>query len=390
LELKPAFTDAWTNLGSALQIDEKYHEALAAHHRALELDPNHVEAHYNLGTSLQAQGRWDEALASYDQALRLKPEYAEARFNRSFVRLSRGEFAEGWPDYAWRLKCKKYPRRELSAPLWNGSPMPGRTILLHAEQGLGDTLQFIRYAPRVEQLANVVVEVQKPLIPLLEQSGYRNLIARGSPLPAFDVHAPLLSLPGILETTLETIPAEVPYLSAKPELVEAWRLRLAEWPEFRVGINWQGNSQFTFDKFRSVPLAEFAPLARAPGVRLVSLQRGEGLDQLEQLGAELSIVDLGPDVDQAAGAFMDTAAILKNLDLVVTSDTAMAHLAGALGVQVWLAVGFAPEWRWLQDRTDSPWYPTMRLFRQTKIGDWTTVFAEMADELVRQATANTI
>jgi len=260
--------------------------------------------------------------------------------------------------------------------------------VLVAEQGLGDTLQFIRYVPLIERDGSVIFEVQTPLLPLLEQSGFRNLIPRGAPLPHYDVHAPLLSVPGILGSTLETLPADVPYLKAKPELIDQWRTRLSEWPGFHVGINWQGNSQFTFDKFRSVPLAEFAPLVQLPGARLISVQRGEGLDQLAELGTELSIVDLGPDVDTVAGAFMDTAAILKNLDLLITTDTAIAHLAGGLGVPVWLAVGFAPEWRWLQDRADSPWYPTMRLFRQPQIDDWRSVFQKMAAELQAKLTAD--
>jgi hypothetical protein len=234
--------------------------------------------------------------------------------------------------------------------------------------------------------ARVIVEVQAPLLPLLTQSGFANLVPRGQQLPPFDVQAPLLSLPGIFATTLATIPAKVPYLSVNADRIESWRTRLSEWPGLRVGIAWQGNADYEFDRQRSIPLAEFAPLAEVPGVRLLSLQKFDGLDQLAALRDRFGIVDLAPQLD-LDGAFLDTAAVMLNLDLVITSDSAVAHLAGALGVPVWMALAAVPEWRWLRERDDSPWYPTMRLFRQRRRGDWHEVFQRIAAQLQPLAAA---
>jgi hypothetical protein len=272
--------------------------------------------------------------------------------------------------------------------------------LLHAEQGLGDIIQFIRYAPLVKQSGGTtLLECPPSLVPLLTTcSGIDCLIPRGSQLPAFDVQAPLMSLPGILGTSLATVPAAVPYLAASPELIERWRGTIEPIADYRIGIAWQGDPNFLWDRYRSIPLRQFAALANVPGVRLVSLQKGPGREQLASVAGELAVIE--PAVmagspgratttmlDEANGAFMDTVAVMKNLDLVVTSDTAIAHLAGALGVRVWVALSAAPDWRWLRDRDDNPWYPTMRLFRQRKLGDWDEVFAQMAGELRQQVCA---
>jgi hypothetical protein len=251
---------------------------------------------------------------------------------------------------------------------------------LYAEQGLGDTLQFVRYARLLkEQGAAVVVECQKALLPLLARCpGIDRLAALGGPQPAHDVCAPLMSLPYHLGTRLGTIPADVPYLMADPALIESWRCALAVRPGFKIGIAWQGNPQYTGDKERSISLTEFAPLAAIPGVQLVSLQKGAGSEQLRAAAALCSVIDLGSRLDEEAGAFMDTAAVMKNLDLVVTADTVISHLAGALGVPVWVALPKVPDWRWLLEREDSPWYPSTRLFRQDRAGDWKSVFARIA------------
>jgi tetratricopeptide (TPR) repeat protein len=386
LELNPKSPEALANLGATLQMQGNFEEAIGYHRRALEQDPNHHRAHYSMAAAFHAQHRFDEALASYAEAIRIRPEFAEAHYNRSFVWLTRGEFAQGWRDYDWRFKCKDYKGRKFEAPRWDGSPLEGRTLLVHAEQGLGDTLHFIRYAPlAARQGGQVYVEVQPALVPLLKSSGFAGIIPGGSPLPRFDVHASLLSLPGVLGTTLETIPATVPYLAPDPKLLKAWRGRLDAIRGFKVGIVWQGNTAYTFDHLRSIPLAELAPLAEVEGVRLVSLQKNAGAEQLSALEGQFTVVDLGSTLDTDAGAFMDTAAVMCNLDLVITSDTAAAHLAGALGVPVWVALSAAPEWRWMHDRDDSPWYPTMRLFRQPALGDWPAVFAGMKDALVKLA-----
>jgi hypothetical protein len=247
---------------------------------------------------------------------------------------------------------------------------------------LGDTLHFIRYLKVLERTGGrVFFEVQPILAPLLKASGYRGVIPRGSPLPRFDVQIPLMSLPMALSTTLETIPAEVPYLAADSRLIKTWRTHLRSIAGFKIGAVWQGNPQYAMDHFRSFPLAQLAPLAEIEGVQLVSLQKHAGSEQIAALEGRFTVVDLSSTLDTTAGAFMDTAAVMCNLDLVVTSDTAAAHLAGGLGVPVWLALPTVAEWRWLRTRSDSPWYPTMRLFRQSRRGEWPDVFAQMKDAL---------
>jgi hypothetical protein len=275
------------------------------------------------------------------------------------------------------------PSRNFPQPQWDGSPLEGRTILIHAEQGLGDTIQFIRYAPLVKRRGGtVIVECQPVLSQLLAGCpGIDRLIAQGSPLPAFDVHVPLLSLPRIFGTTLADVPAEVPYLFADAALIERWRDELAGVPGVKIGIAWQGNTRFPADCMRSIPLTHFAPLAQVDGVRLFSLQKGPGREQLAATAAYLPVIDLADRLDEKAGGFMDTAAVVKNLDLIITSDTAIAHLAGALGVPVWVGLALGADWRYLLGREDSPWYPTMRLFRQTRLGDWDGVFERIASEL---------
>jgi hypothetical protein len=345
------------------------------------LNPDFAEAHSNLGLLMQSKGKRDHAMACYRHALEIKPDYPEARNNHSLLLLLMGCFREGWPEYEWRWKCKGQEERVFPQPRWTGSSLAGRTLLVHSEQGLGDTLQFIRYAELLRhQGGTVMIEVQPSLLPLLTQSGFQGLVGKGTPLGDFDVHVPLLSLPGIFETSLETIPGGVPYLSADPQGVEHWQHVLRDTAGFRVGVAWQGNPNYKGDRLRSIPLSHFRVLAQ-DGVELISLQKGFGSEQMAEIAGKFKVRDLGGSVDTEHGAFMDTAAIMKNLDLVVTSDTAVAHLAGALGVPVWVALPFSPDWRWMLDRTDSPWYPTMRLFRQSRSDDWETVFHTMAQAL---------
>jgi tetratricopeptide (TPR) repeat protein len=386
LELKPDYAEAQLNLGNVLRDRAELDEAIACYHRALELKPDYSEAHGNLGTAFYDQGKLDDALACYDRAVALKPDSAEARFNRCVVWLLLGNLREGWPEYECRWRTKQFQPLPFRQPLWDGQPLPGKTILLHAEQGLGDAIQFIRYAPLVQQAgARVVVECQRPLLRLLAGCrGVDKLIGRGDDLPPFDVYAPLLSLPGIFQTRLDNVPAEVPYLFAAPSLVEHWRGRLLNLPGFKVGIAWQGASGHLRDRWRSIPLRYFAPLAEIAEVRLVSLQKHGGSDQLAEVAEQFQVVDFAEELDEAAGPFMDTAALMTQLDLVITSDTVTAHLAGALGVPVWVALPAVPDWRWLLDRSDSPWYPTMRLFRQQKPADWTGVFDEIKSALLRR------
>jgi hypothetical protein len=294
-----------------------------------------------------------------------------------------GRFEQGWPGYEWRWKVEEFGALPpLHQPQWDGSPLEGRTILIRTEQGLGDTLQFIRYIPLVHRRGGRVILLSQPPLTRLQACipGVERLLAHGDPVPEFDVHVPLLSLPGLLGTRLETVPADVPYLEAEPPLVEAWRHRLGSYPGFKVGIVWQGNPKYLQDRARSTCLAQFAPLARVPGVHLFSLQKGPGAEQLTARTEWFPVTDLGSGLAD----FADTAAVLKHLDLVVSVDTSVAHLAGALGLPVWVALPHAADWRWLMGRDDSPWYPTMRLFRQTGPGQWEDVFRRIAEALGRR------
>lgn len=383
LRLRPEFAKAHNNLGIGYWYKGRFEEAAASYRRAIELMPEMAEAHNNLGNVLRDQGRFDEALTSYRQAEELKPNYCDPHWNQSLVWLVQGDFERGWAEYEWRWQLKNFKRRQCPQPLWDGSPLAGRTILLAAEQGLGDTLQFIRYAPLVRQHgATVLAEVQKPLRQLLGGlAGVDRLLVQGEATPEFDVYAPLLSLPRLLRTTLANVPADVPYLHADAALVAKWRDEVASLPGFRIGIAWQGSPANRTDRGRSIPLECFEALARVPGITLVSLQKGLGSEQIAALADRFHVVDFGKQLDEESGPFMDTAAVMRHLDLVVTCDSSLAHLAGALGVPVWIGLMLSPDWRWLLKRDDSPWYPTARLFRQSRVGDWREVFERMAAAL---------
>jgi len=386
LRLRPDYPEAHNNLGTVLCEEGKMAEAVIHWEQALRLRPDYANAHNNLGRALLEQGKMAEAVASYQQALRLRPGDAEAHNNLSMLWLLLGNFEQGWPEYEWRLQMKDFPPALRPQPCWDGRPLDGKTILLYAEQGLGDTLQFIRYAAVVKQRGGTVVaECQPALLRVLAGcAGIDHLLPQGGPLPACDVRAPMLSLPLLCGTTVTTIPAEVPYLVADRSRIEHWRDRLAVVSGFKVGICWQGNPRNKNDRRRSVPLAQFAPLAAIRGVHLVSLQKGPGVDQLG--GLDFDVVDLGSKLDEE-GAFVDTAAVMQSLDLLISVDSAVAHLAGALGMPVWLALSFSPAWRWLLEREDSPWYPSMRLFRQPQPGQWPAVFERIAKEARKLVTS---
>lgn len=370
------------NRALVLQEMDRFDESAAAFRRCLELEPNHVVALNNLGNILGKRGKPDEGLRYLDRALALRPNFALAHYNRSLALLSLGRLKEGFAESEWWLQSNADKWRKLPQPTWDGSPLSGQTLLVHAEQGLGDTLQYVRYLALVQQrVGHVLFGTSKSALPLLRQSGYRNLVLRDEPLPPFDFQVPLPSLPYLFGTTLETIPADVPYLTASPRLIELWQARLSAYDGFKVGIVWQGNKSFGDDRFRSFPLTCFAPLAAIGGVRLFSLQKGDGSEQIGELGGAFEVIEFGDQVDNESGTFMDTAAIMKNLDLVICSDTSSAHLAGALGVKLWIALAHVPDCRWMQNRDDSPWYPSARLFRQPDFGDWAAVFQAMAKEL---------
>jgi tetratricopeptide (TPR) repeat protein len=379
IEVRPDNARTHSNLAAILEFVGQFDEAIDRCRQALVIQPEYPGAHHNMGYILTAIGDFNGAAASYDRALELDAGLAKARYHRATLALLAGDWQKGWDGYEARWEAGRLPKPMFSQPQWSREKLDGRTILVHTEQGFGDTFQFIRYAPLVkEQRATVVVECARPLLPLLATCpGIDQLIGAGDELPAFDFHCPLLSLPGAFQTRLETIPANVPYLFVEQGLVEQWREKLKGVSGFRIGINWQGRSGQGYFRRRDFPLESFEPLAKLPGLRLINLHKGEGRKELAGWKDRLAVIDPGDDVDKAHGAFMDTAAIMMNLDLVITSDTSIAHLAGALGVPVWLALPFVPDWRWLLARSDSPWYPTMRLFRQKSLGDWASVFAEM-------------
>jgi len=381
LRLRPGFAEAHLNLGIALALLGDPAEAIVQYQEALRLRPDMFETHSNLGLALAHLGQHDQALPLYQRALDHLPDYAGAHFSRALTWLAQGNFAQGWAEFEWRWRLPESPPRPVSQPLWDGGPLDGKTILLHAEQGQGDTIQFIRYAPLVQQRGGrVVVECQATLISLLAGCrGIDQLVASGAPLPPFDLHCPLLSLGRIFKTDMASIPADIPYLGAEAGRVERWRRELRELGGFTIGIAWQGSLGHRWDRLRSIPLSQFAPLAGVPGVRLISLQVGAGREQLEALGGRFPVTDLGSRFDPTS--FEDAAAAVMALDLVVTVDTALAHLAGALGAPVWVALSVGSEWRWLLSRAESPWYPTMRLWRQQQIGDWGEVFERMAGDL---------
>jgi tetratricopeptide (TPR) repeat protein len=387
LELEKDSAEGLANLGSCLRQQGKIEEAIGYARRAIALDPTQHGAQSTLGQCLQIQGHFAEALASYDRALAIKPDHADYHYFRATLWLTTGDFDRGWPEYEWRLKTVN-GTAEHPAPRWKGEPLNDEKIVVYAEWGLGDTLHFARYIPLVRRRGgNVFFQAHAGLIPLLEESGFEQVV----PLGARDAHhyrwqIPLLSLPSVFRTGRDKIPCAVPYLQARPALVEQWRDRLRDLAGLRIGIFWQGRMAWAADP-RSIPLAEFEPLARVAGVALVSLQKQDTASQLRDLGGRFEVLSFGEELDASGGAFMDTAAIMKNLDLVVTCDTSTAHLAGALGVPVWVALPRASEWRWMTDREDTPWYPTMRLFRQRHGGGWKEVFDRMADRLTGLAAA---
>ncbi len=376
IALAPAVAEAHNNLGNLCLARGRIDEAIGCFERAEALSPETAEIAFNLGNALRADGNIVAAEAAYRRAIARRFDYPDAHVNLALLLLGRGAFAEGGGEYEWRWKLTPPPSslRQFVAPAWNGEASPGR-VLLHAEQGLGDTIQFCRFfAMAAARCQQAILEVPPTLVRLLEPlREIGPVVAAGSTLPPFDAHCPLMSVPWRLGVTPSQLAAGRPYLKAEPELVEKWQGRWLD-SGLRIGIAWQGNPRARIDRGRSIPLKQFGPLAALPGVTLISLQKQHGLDQTGDLPALVSYeteLDVGPD------AFVDTAAVMACLDLVVTSDTAVAHLAGALGRPVWLALEKEPEWRWRLASDSSPWYPTMWLFRQETTGDWTGVFARM-------------
>ncbi len=381
LALKPDYVDALYNRGNALKDLWRYAEALQSYDRALVFKPDYTEALGNRGNVLEDMRRFEEALASYARALAIKPDYAIAHWNESLCRLRSGDFEIGWQKYEWGWESgeRGKTKRDFPQPLWlGGQPLNGKTILLHAEQGLGDTIQFCRYARLLaEKEATVLLEVQPPLTPLLKHlEGVHQVLAKGGTLPAFDYHCPLPSLPLAFHTRLETIPAQEKYIYSDEVRVAAWQNKLGQRVKPRIGLVWSGSAGHRNDRNRSIPLADFVKLLSA-GMEFISLQRDVRPADGKLLLARKDIAHFGDDLAD----FADTAALIELVDLVITIDTSVAHLAGAMGKAVWILLPFNSDFRWLLDRDDSPWYPSARLFRQPAMGDWDSVLTRVKREL---------
>jgi tetratricopeptide (TPR) repeat protein len=420
VDLKPTYAQALNNMGKALTAQGRAREALGYYERAIQAQPNYAEAFFNLGNAYRGLELTDESISCYRNALRLNPRYthalvnlgnrlreqailsprrdftaamhcydsalsvdpkfAEAHYSRATLQLLVGDWANGWAGHErrWGTGLQLLAPRTFQQPQWKGEPLAGKTIFIHAEQGLGDTLQFVRYVSIVKLMGpSVIMECPPPLANLLSTCrGIDRLIVSGDEIPGFDYHVPLLSLPYIFNTTPLTAPNQVPYLYADPNLVGQWRKRLEHLRGYRIGINWRGRTGQGPYRRRDIPLECLVPLSEMPGVNLISLQK-DGHEQIVASPLANRVFEPSDDFDTFNGAFMDTAAVMNCVDLVISSDTSVSHLAGALGVQAWLVLPSLPDWRWLLDRSDSPWYPTMRLFRQTKLGDWQGPFEEI-------------
>ena len=383
LRIQSDYAGAYSNLGAVLQLQGRLPEAVACLQKALLLQPDSAEAHYRLGSALHAQGKLEDAAALYAQALALAPDHVGAQFDRSMLQLLQSDYAIGWRNCESRFRVKKIAPRSFPQPLWHGEPLNGARILLHDEQGLGDSLQFLRYLPGVHAAGgSVILAVQKKLRRIATQlPGVACLVHAGDPLPPFDWHCPLMSLPAACGTTLKTIPAQVPYLSAPRDAIEA--AAALYWPKTggRVGLAWAGRPDNQTDETRSMPLTLLNPLFGIENVHFFSLQMGSAAEQSADVNADIT------DLASVTTDFADTAAHMAHMDLVITVDTSVAHMAGALARPTWVLLSNAADWRWLLNREDSPWYPTVRLFRQPKLGDWTSVIEAVRIALLERSQA---
>ena len=363
-----------SNLGEAQSFAMLLDDSAQTLERAIALDPSHPIPHLNLGVTRRLQGRIDQAIAAFEQAVRLKPDFPQAHYNLGIALLLIGDYPRGWEEFEWRLQPPDLNRTSRifhHFPVWRGEALNGRTILIHLEQGFGDAFQFARFIPLVAARGGrVLIECRPEIKRLLERMpGVATIVEQGEPMPMFDLQCPLLSLPRALGITLETIPCDVPYLSPPDDRVSVWSAKLAHTRGMKIGLAWSGSPTNTRNHVRSCPVEQLAPLLEVSDVSLLSLQKGSP--------APPGVIDLTAGLTDWA----DTAALIASLDLVVTVDTGVAHLAGALGKPVWTMLSTAADWRYLCARDDSPWYPTMRLFRQQQPGDWSGVVLQIVEEL---------
>jgi Flp pilus assembly protein TadD len=373
LALRPDFALAHSNRGNVLQALNRYAEAVAGYDSALDLQPSYAVAHYNRGLALHQLRQCEEAVTSYGRAIALQPDLAEARLNQSLSRLLIADFDRGWQGYEWRMDVKSpgNSKRSFAQPQWQGTGnISGKTILLHAEQGYGDTIQFSRYVPMVAgRGARVILEVPMPLVELMKSlTGASQIVSKGDPLPDFEIQCPLPSLPLAFKTRLETIPSAVPYLRASSQKVMDWDIRLGPKQRPRIGLCWSGELTHANDHNRSIRLAALLSLLDIDAT-FVSLQKDVRPAAATILKERSDLLHFGDEIRD----FSDTAAIISNLNLVISADTSVVHLAGALAKPVWILLPFNSDWRWLLDRHDSPWYQTLRLFRQDSTRTWDNV-----------------
>jgi hypothetical protein len=368
------------NRGLALKELRRLDEALASFDRALALQPNYPEVFNTRGSVLRELRQFDAALASFERALALNPSYADAHWNESLVLLQLGDFSNGWAKYEWGLKNgNRGKEHHFTKRRWSGTePIEGKAILLFSEQGFGDTIQFCRYVPMVAARgAQVILQVQRPLCELMRSlAGVTQIVSESDPRSNFDFEISLLSLPAAFGTTLDTLPSKTPYLCAEPHTIEKWNARLGPKRRARIGLSWAGNPNYPGDARRSIGLQPLLPLLARRDVEFFSIQKGLRPGDVDLINTH-GIVHLGDDIQ----SFDDTAGIISLLDLVISIDTAVIHLAGALGKPVWVLLQYVPDWRWLIDRVDTPWYPTARLFWQDVTRTWNPVVAQVNEAL---------
>ena len=382
IQLKPDFYEAYSNRGTLFYDLQRFKESLNNYNKAIELKPDVAEGFSNRGNTLKELKRFDEALKDYDKAIQLKPDYQEANWNKSLIKLRLGEYEEGWQLYEYRKDNKKtkinYPK--FPVPLWLGdASIEGKTLLVHSEQGLGDTLHFCRYLTMLQSLKpkEIIFYVQKSLISILSSIDNEiTFIEKNHPLPSFDYYCPLMSLPLAFKTTLKTIPANIPYLKVNDVKNTYWQDQLGKQTKPRIGLVWSGSTKHTNDHNRSLMLTQLFSVLALP-FEFHSLQKDIRDGDKQTLKAYKNLDQHHKDLDD----FSDTAALVNQMDLIISVDTSVAHLAGALGKQVWILLPFMPDFRWLLDRDDSPWYPTAKLFRQPQIGDWDSVIQQLISEL---------
>ncbi len=382
------YPEAYYGLGNMFRERQELRVAVASFNFALRLKPDYMEALHNRANVLRDLGQVDESVADLMRVVAIAPQLPEAHYNLALGLFMQGQYASGAEHYAWRFKTKGFssPDRKLPQPLWDGAPAPDKTLLLYSEQGLGDTLQFIRYAQAVSRrVGKLIIEVPAPLVRIisLATAGFAEVVVQTTAPPAHNIQMPLMSLIGLMEVDA------TPYLKPDAERVKLWQTALAGKPGLKVGLNWQGNPNAKVDRGRSIPLKAYEPLFGVKGLRFISLQKNAGAEQLHDLPVSMNIETLGEGFDSGPDAFMDSIAVLQNLDLFITTDTALAHLAGGLGCPTWLLLKAVPDWRWGLSGELTHWYKSVKLFRQTEAGDWSGPIQAMVRNLESWQSAKT-